>query len=457
MTLTTLVIYLCIQVLICAYLSRKIKTESDYLVAGQKFPLFVVSISLFATWFGAETCIGSSGAVYAEGLSGARVDPFGYSMCLFLSGFLIAGKLWSRNYMTISDFFKDRFGTTTERLGVLILALSSLLWASAQLRAFGQVVSATTQLNIEVTLIICLLFVLGYTLLGGLMGDMITDVVQAFVIALGLITITVSVVLNTPDLLGTLQSIPADRLSFKGEDESWLKRIDRWAIPILGSLVVQEIVARIFSARTKKIAVTACYTGGFIYLGLGMMPVFVGMIGPELIDIEGDSEQFLILLAQDLLPPVLVGVFAGALISAMLATTDSILLSVSALVGHNFLAPLLGIKKDAHKLKLSRLLVLISGVIAYLLAVRAERIYDLLEMASSFGTAGILVVTLFGLWTNLGDQKAAITAILLGLISTPVAAYILKLDSPFLFSILMALISFLTLSILYKKEIRHSL
>jgi Na+/proline symporter len=35
----------------------------------------MVALSLFATWFGAETCIGSSAAVYEAGLSEAEPNP----------------------------------------------------------------------------------------------------------------------------------------------------------------------------------------------------------------------------------------------------------------------------------------------------------------------------------------------------------------------------------------------
>lgn len=67
MLLTSLFIYLSLQVLLCWLIAQKVQTQEDYLVAGRNFPVFIISISLFATWFGAETCIGSSAAVYHQG------------------------------------------------------------------------------------------------------------------------------------------------------------------------------------------------------------------------------------------------------------------------------------------------------------------------------------------------------------------------------------------------------
>ena len=78
--------YLIFQFSIGYWASRQIKNESDYLLAGRHVPTWLLSFSLFATWFGAEACIGTSGEVYMHGLSGGRADPFGYSLCLFFLG-----------------------------------------------------------------------------------------------------------------------------------------------------------------------------------------------------------------------------------------------------------------------------------------------------------------------------------------------------------------------------------
>jgi Na+/proline symporter len=52
--------YMVIQLLIGVWISKRIRSESDYFLGGRNVSLFMVTFSLFATWFGAETCIGSS-------------------------------------------------------------------------------------------------------------------------------------------------------------------------------------------------------------------------------------------------------------------------------------------------------------------------------------------------------------------------------------------------------------
>ena len=44
--------------------------------------LALAAFSIFATWFGAETIVGAAGSIYSDGLSGGSADPFGYGLCL---------------------------------------------------------------------------------------------------------------------------------------------------------------------------------------------------------------------------------------------------------------------------------------------------------------------------------------------------------------------------------------
>jgi Na+/proline symporter len=130
--------YMLLQLLIGVWASRFVRSESDYLVAGRTLGLPLVALSLFATWFGAETVMGSSAAIAREGLAGGRADPFGYALCLLGMGLLLAYQLRKKNYLTIGDFFRERYSRSVETVGAILFTPSVVMWAAAQLLAFGQ-------------------------------------------------------------------------------------------------------------------------------------------------------------------------------------------------------------------------------------------------------------------------------------------------------------------------------
>lgn len=435
--------YLLIQLGVGYWVSRRVQSTNDFFLAGKALPLPLVTISLVATWFGAETCIGSSGAVYATGLSGSRADPFGYSVCLLLMGLLIAIPMWKGGFITIGDFFRRRFGWSAEKLTVFILVPGSLFWGGAQIRAFGQIISHTTELPVQLTILFCTIFVMIYTFQGGLLGDVINDFIQGIVIFLGLMVLAASAIYFSDFSLSEWWANESpQRLTFIASDESIWQRMDRWAIPILGSLITQELISRTLSSKSPTVAQKACYWACGIYLLIGTIPVFLGLVGPHLLPGITDPEKFLPALANKFLPPALHVIFIGGIVAALLSTIDSILLSVSALTTQNILHKFLEGSSKRKELLTARCLVIAAALTCYLIAVTSTGIYGLVEMASSFGTAGLFVVTIFGLWTPFGGVWAANLGLIGGAVSYHVGNYVLDLQAPFMTAIVVALLGF---------------
>lgn len=427
--------YLSVQLVAGLWISRRIRSEKDFFIAGRNLPLPVVAVSLYATWFGAETCIGSAGAVYAVGLSGSRADPFGYALSLFLMGGLLAARMWTGGYVTLGDFFKERFGRWAEKLVVWIILPSSIIWGAAQVRALGQVVSATTDIDVNHAIALATVFVVGYTFLGGLLGDVINDVIQGIIICVGLGCLLYFSLDKVGDVGALFRNMDPARLSFVSSDGTLWQQMDRAMVPVLGSLVAQELLSRVFSAKSASVARRASFVACGLYLLLGSIPVLLGLLGPSLVSGLDHHEDYLIVMAKSFLPPAVFVVFAGALIAAILSTIDSILLGVSALLSHNFLVPAFKIEKESAKVLCARLVVGASGLICYVLAVSAESIYELLEEASSFGTAGVLVATLGGALLRFGEGRSACAALCCGLLATPLCRFVFDLQAPFLASI----------------------
>lgn len=430
-----IIAYMAIQLLVCLWASRLIRNESDYILAGRNVGMGLAMFSLFATWFGAETVMGSSAAVAESGLSGSRADPFGYTICLFLMGFLVAGQLRRKEYVTAGDFFRDRFSRPVELLAVMTMLPSSIFWSAAQILAFGQILSVVTGGGIEQGLLISTGLVITYTVIGGMWGDIITDFIQGIVLIAGLAVLLGFVIMHAGGVQQAFSSITPEQLSFVAPDESLLSRVDTWMVPILGSLIAQEALGRLLATKSVSVARNASFSGALLYFIIGAIPVLIALIASHF-DLQLEHrDEFLPELAQKLLPPPLFALLIGALASAILSTINTTLLTFSSLIAHNIVLPRLKHLNEKEKVFLIRVMVVLAGILSYFIATSGDNIYALVETSSSFGSAGLVVVVLAGLWFKKGGPITAMMTLVAGLTVTLLGNYVYEWEAPFITAI----------------------
>jgi Na+/proline symporter len=485
---------LALQLLLGLWVARRVRASDDFLVAGRRMGPGLMVGTVFATWFGAETCIGSAGSTFASGFRWDHPEPFAYGLCLILGGLLLAAPLWRRSLFTLADLFRRRFSPGVERLAALAMLPTSLLWAAAQIRALGHLVASSTGWGELSSVAVAALAGTLYTAAGGLMAVAVTDVFQGLLVILGLVVLTAAAWhgLDGPAVLGDLAQGASTWPAGAGAQ---LDLLEGWAVPILGSLVAQELVVRQSASRSARVARWGTVSAGAIYFAVGALPVFLGAAAQRAGLAPADPEGALPLLAQQLLGPVGFALFGAALSAAMLSTIDSTLLvcatlsvenlrwrskpvparvarpeaathpqttsrpaidplmealgaaSVEAQPAHGAgpapgavvqqtspevgLDPASGRSGTAAKLQTLRLTVLGFGLLAFLLALSGAGVARLVELASSLGSGGLLVVTLFGLFSTWGSSPSAYGALLVGLLGYPLASAA-ELRAPFL-------------------------
>jgi SSS family transporter len=445
--LLALLAYVALQLAIGAWVSRRIRSEDDYLVAGRRLGPLLASGTIFATWFGAETCLGGAGAAYANGVSLGTSEPFAYGLCIVFLGLVFARRLWHLRLTTLGDFFRARYSPGVERLAVVLMIPTSLLWAAAQVRAFGQVLSTVSGLEVPHALALAAAIVVAYTMLGGLLADALTDLVQGACLVVGLGVILFGVVASAGGLGAAWSSIEPERLRLvPTEDGSALTLLEAWCLPILGSVVAQELIVRVSASRSAEVARGAALLGGGLYVVVGLVPVLLGLLGAELVPGLAHEEAVLPELAQRFLSPLGYALFAGALVSAILSTVDSTLLVCSSLLVHDLVLPRLPAPSERLKVRLARLGVAAFGLLAYALACTQESVAALVELASGLGSAGLFVCLVLGLFTRRGAAPSAYAALLAGLVSY-CAASSLGSNLPFLISLAASSAAFAALSL----------
>lgn len=421
-----------LQILVGVFAARSIRSEDDFLVAGRRLGLFLASTSIFATWFGAESCVGAAGAAYRQGVSATTTEPFAYGICLVLMGAWFAKQLWQQRVTTLADMFALRFGRSTERIAACLLLPSSVLWAAAQVRAFGHVVAVNSDgwFTPESATALAAAVAVAYTVTGGMLADVYTDVVQGILLLVGLVVLGFACWHAMPTTAETPWVTAAT-------PPSLCHVLESWAIPICGSIVAQEALSRSLAARSASTARKAAIIGGCAYIAVGLIPLGLGVVGARLLPGLEDPESILPELSRRLLPQALNLLFAGALISAILSTVDSCLLVVASTVTHNLWPQPRGPVNLVTPLRRARAVVVAAGVVAFALATTQLDVKQLVEEASGFASAGVFVIAVMGTHSAFGGRIAANCSLLVGLLAWLIGRHLCSswLELPYLVSL----------------------
>ncbi len=454
MVLTFIVIYIVVTLLIGAMTARKVKSASDFVLAGRKLPLMLASTALFATWFGSETVLGASSEFVAHGLLGVIEDPFGASLCLLLIGLFVARPLYRLKILTLCDYYRQRFGKRVELLASLCMIPSYFGWIAAQMVAMGLIFQAIAGINMVVGICVGAAVVLIYTYIGGMWAISITDFLQSMMIIGGLLYLMVDLLDAAGGIRNVLAQTPEGFFDFlpKPEPVSMLEYLAAWITIGLGSIPQQDVFQRIMAAKNVKVAVRASYIGASMYLTIGFVPLVIGLcagqVYPEILNSADDAQLFIpqVVLAHMSLP--VQALFFGALLSAIMSTTSGAILAPASILAENIIRPRIKDQGDKKALQLLRLSVVIVTVCAAIMANLQSNIYDLVAQSSALSLVSLFVPLIAGLYWSRATKSGALLSIVLGMAIWLIAERLETAVPPILLGLSASLLGMLVGSVL---------
>ncbi|PKV76209.1 sodium:solute symporter family protein [Pontibacter ramchanderi] len=433
------ILYLFFNIGVGFWASSRVHNTKDFLLAGRSLPFYISTAVVFATWFGSETLLGASSEFASHGLLGVIEDPFGAALCLVLVGLFFARKLYRLNLLTIGDYYRVRYNRTTEQIAAFFMVISYFGWIAAQLVALGIVMNQVFGISTALGIIIGSVIVVGYTYMGGMWSVSITDFVQTVMIIGGLVFITYTLLQRMP-LEQVTASLPDGFFRMTPPNHSptaWLNYIALWITIGLGSIPQQDVLQRVMSARSEKVAVAASLAAGVLYLTVAFMPLLLALYARTL------QPQLLQEDAQLLVPGLIMGLdsllikvlFFGALISAIISTASGGILAPAAVLSENMLRPLLGRRSDRQMLLLSRISVLIVAAVALGMALLRSNIYELVSESSALSLVSLFVPLVAGLYWKRATALAANVSILAGMGGWLLCLYLQTEVNPILYGL----------------------
>jgi len=422
------VIYLIGTLMIGVWAGRRIKTTSDFALAGRNLPLVMIVTTTFATWFGAETVMGIPASFVQGGLNAIVEDPFGAGTCLILVGAFFAARLYRMNLLTIGDFYRQRYGKGVEVFCSVAIILSYLGWVAAQITALGLVfnVLSNGEISQNTGMVIGTLAVLIYVVIGGFLAVAWTDFIQMIVLVIGLSVIAIF----AADLAGGADKVLAVATSrdlFRFWPEPGFKDLAFFIAAgitmMLGSIPQQDVFQRVMSAKDARTARSGAMIGGAAYILFAFVPMFI--VTAALVVMGDSALQLAANDYQKVLPTFIMGhmnlalqiLFFGALLSAIKSTSSATLLAPSTSFVENILKNLYPSMSDRQLLVAMRATILIFSlsVLAYAMAMEGTSIYKLVSSAYQVTLVGAFVPLLMGLYWKRSTTQGAALSIALGI------------------------------------------
>ncbi|RXK50797.1 sodium:solute symporter family protein [Aquirufa rosea] len=420
MLIAFVLFYLALNLAVGWWASKKVHTTQDFVLAGRNLPFALAAMVTFATWFGSETILGAPREFVHGGVMAIIEEPLGAALGLIIAGGIYARKLYALQVLTFSDYFRQRFGSFSEKLSAVVMVPSYFGWISAQLVALGLTLHLLLPISTEWGIVLGALLVMTYTLLGGMWSISITDFVHNIILILGLAFLCFLLFQQHPNLAAAVEKQPADFFRFTPSDRdavSWLKYLAAWITIGLGSIPQQDIFQRVMSAKSARVASTASFSAGIMYLSVAILPLLIAFMGVSLYPSLMEEDMLLIPhLVMKFTPTSMQILFLGALLSALLSTTSGAILAPASVLGENLIKPYMCHPSDKKVLFMIRLSVIGVTMVCIYMAIKRQNIFELVGESSAFGLVSLFLPLNAGLWWKKASPVGSHLSMILGLV-----------------------------------------
>ncbi len=423
------------------FLRSKSGNEKDYFLGGRSMGPWVTAMSAQASDMSGWLLMGFPGSIIAFGMGKVWIG-IGLALGTAANWIFVAGRLRrfskaSGDSITLPQYLTNRFASKSPALKILcavIFLISFTVYVSSAFVAGKSVMIAVIPWFADketLAMAIFALLILIYTFLGGYKAVCWTDFFQGIMMLIALLAVPIAMCLGNFD--SSLTAAFAENVApFQSNpfSASWQDIVTglSWGLGYFG---MPHIIVRFMGikkpSQVKKAATVAII---WVVLTLGSA-IAIAALGRTFLLSDGVSlaetllpdglqQNIFIVLAQNIFPPVIVGLLLAAIVAAAMSTADSQLLVASSAFTSDLYKPL--IRKDKASAKetlwVGRVVVAIVSVVAFLIAASgsewAGNIMSMVENAwGLFGAAFGPVVLLSLFWRRL-NYSGACAGILVG-------------------------------------------
>lgn len=419
------IVYLLFMLFIGWYSSKKITSNTDFMVAGRRLGPLLMAGTLAATEIGG----GSSLGVVQNGMQDYGLSAAWYIITMgiaFVVLSFIAPKFRAATVKTVPEYFRRRYGKGSGVITAIIMLLPLVGLTAGQFIASSVILSTMLGIDYQVAVIIVAVVVTVYSIMGGLWSVTLTDFVQVFLIVIGMIIAVPFALNHAGGWSAVVANIPEGTLSmFKGYD---LFSIISLVIMYVATFSVgQEAVSRFYAARDAKAAKGGAWLAAFVNFLYAFIPTVLGIIVLALInmgkfnaaDFEAVGARYALpILAIEVMPALICGLLFAGIISATMSSSDSDLLGAGSIFANDiYKAVLKPDATDEQVMKVTKIVMCLVGVASMFIALfNTQSIVTILMFCFTLRAAGSFFPYVLGHYWKKASTAGTIASLVAGTI-----------------------------------------
>lgn len=346
-------VYLAVLAGIAWWARRESRSLAGFYVAGKKLPSWVIAFSANATGESGWLLLGLTGMGWLIGFHALWV-VLGEVIGVALAWTVVARPFKEFadrcDAITVPDYLAARFQDSAHVLRITSAAIvfaMVLAYAAAQLTASGKAFSSFLGTSYEGGVVAGAAIVLLYTSVGGFKAVAYSDVVQGVLMFLCLLVLPVAAIWHVGGwgalVDGLRAADPALLLPMGAHGLTAAGVVSALSLAGIGLafLGAPQLLTRFVAARGRSEMAGGGVIAVICMIVFDMGAVLAGAAGRVLFPGLADNETVLPVMAAELFPAIVAGVFLVVVLAAIMSTVDSLLILASSAIVRDLLQKVL--------------------------------------------------------------------------------------------------------------------
>ncbi|MED1203991.1 sodium:solute symporter family protein [Heyndrickxia acidicola] len=444
-----ILVYFVFVILVGYALKSKMKTGEDFFLSGRSIPGWITSLAFLSANLGAIEMLGMAASGYEYGMMTVHYYWIGAVPAMVFLGIFMMPFYYGSKARSVPEYLKFRYNEATRGFNAISFAVLTVLMSGISLYSMALILKVLLGWSLNFSIIIAAVIVLVYVGIGGLTSSIYNEVIQFFLIWIGLLPLVIMALIDAGGWSGIMAKVPETfahiwhgtaTASGNGMNVDWLGvtlglgfvlSFGYWTTDFL-------VVQRALAAKDMTAAQNTPIIASFIKIVTPILTVVPGLaaivllpkLGPT--SHAGDFNMTLPLLMAKYYPTGILGLGITALLASFMSGMAGNVTAFTTVWTYDIYQAY--IKKDAsdkHYLWMGRIATIVGMIISIFTAyivMGFPSLMDYMQTLFGFFNAPLFAVFLLGMFWKRSTGWGGFWGLLCGTLTAAILYFFLPKD-----------------------------